>query len=197
MRKWTPSLTLVLFIALIGIVLTTSCSNTQEEEEKKWVDQTFYDLSFEVPATWDLVRKTDAVEFQLPRIRMNTISIKRFEQGETVPNTNLTVDSERDIWVYADAHYSHLKQKAGILNAELKNQERFPVLGKAFYSRVQTKNMRGIDRIRWLIGALINDDYYLITVESERHSHLPPDVKKTLGKFQSSLKIKGQKKDGE
>lgn len=178
----------LILLIVIG-VFTAGCGAPQEDE--KWVDQTFYDLSYRVPASWELIRKADSVEYARSGVRMNGIKIRRFEEGDTLPETNRTVDLDNDIWTYADAHLDALKKKSGNLSAELKKQEPFPKLGNAFYSKILTKNTQGIDRVHWSIGTVLNEYYYLITVQAEQHSHLPA-VKKAFSKFKTSVKTKNK-----
>lgn len=126
---------------------------------------------------------------------MNDVSIKRIKPGETLPDSNLTFDPDREIWTYAEEQYQVLKRDHGTVRTELKEQTRFPSLGKkSVLMKVRTTHTNAVSRQHWIIGAIIDQHYYQIKINAERFSHLPA-IRDAYAKFQSSLSIKPRKKE--
>jgi hypothetical protein len=120
---------------------------------------------------------------------MNQVSLHRYETGETLPDSEMTVDPSREIWAYADAKFASLSEGPEHVRAERKEQRRFPSLGKKSYlMKVRTMDVNGVSQRRWIIGALIDEYYYRVEISAERFGHLP-SIQEAYAKFKQSLEL--------
>ncbi len=182
-----------LVLILLAGAFITSCQTSSNQEDEGWVDKTFHEVTYRVPPSWVEIRDRDSVQYKREEIQMNQVSLYRYEEGETLPESEMTVDPSREIWAYADQEFESLKAKPDHVRTQRKEQRRFPRLGKQSYlMKVRTMDGNGVSQRRWIIGALIDEYYYRIELSAERFGHLPA-IQEAFTKFKTSLGIKSEK----
>ncbi len=189
---------LLLTVVLCAMLGMPGCKSTIMDKDKEFVKQNFYDLSFKIPRSWVPIRTKDMIKYSRRDTEMNQVRIQRFEKGEKHPGLNQSIDPSQNIFELADLSFEALKQDVSYVEVERKEQSRFIKLGKAFQMKVRTMSTEGVDRMHWFIGAVVDSNYYRITMQAEQYGHLST-VNEAYQKLKKHLRLKKdkEKKKGE
>jgi len=174
-------------VLLFGLILT-GCG-LAPDEDNRWVKQTFHDLAYRVPRSWVPVRTEEMVKYSLKGTRMNQVRIQRFQQGDIHPGLRTPIDPSRNIFELAELSLKQLQNKVSYIDVTRQKQSRFPPLGQtSFQMKVKSTSSQAVDRMHWIVGAVIEDTYYRIVLEAEEFGHLST-VREDFLKFKTFLRI--------